>query len=127
MDVEPLGDIELERILVPYVVTPFFAYLQPKAEEVKSRDIQAECFLDFEVNKINIRPEYMNNPKELAKIRAMIDELKSDPSIKVNKLDIVGYASPEGSLANVIIWHPDTISREISILSSLVVKTGMDW
>ena len=30
----------------------------------------------------------------------MIDELKSDPSIKVNKLDIVGYASPEGSLAN---------------------------
>ena len=68
MDVEPLGDIELERILVPYVVTPFFAYLQPKAEEVKSRDIQAECFLDFEVNKINIRPEYMNNPKELAKI-----------------------------------------------------------
>ena len=100
MDVEPLGDIELERILVPYVVTPFFAYLQPKAEEVKSRDIQAECFLDFEVNKINIRPEYMNNPKELAKIRAMIDELKSDPSIKVNKLDIVGYASPEGSLAN---------------------------
>ena len=82
------------------MVTPFFAYLQPKAEEVKSRDIQAECFLDFEVNKINIRPEYMNNPKELAKIRAMIDELKSDPSIKVNKLDIVGYASPEGSLAN---------------------------
>lgn len=63
MDVEPLGDIELERILVPYVVTPFFAYLQPKAEEVKSRDIQAECFLDFEVNKINIRPEYMNNPE----------------------------------------------------------------
>ncbi len=27
----------------------------------------------------------------------------------------------------VIIWHPDTISREISIISSLVVKTGMDW
>ena len=106
---------------------------------MKSRDIQAECFLDFEVNKINIRPEYMNNPKELAKIRAMIDELKSDPSIKVNKLDIVGYASPEGSLANNKrlsegramalrdYLHPDTISREISIISSLVVKTGMDW
>ena len=101
MNVEHTFDrVTLERMLVPYVVTPHLSYVEPKVEEIKSRDIQAECFLDFEVNKINIRPEYMNNPKELAKIRAMIDELKSDPSIKVNKLDIVGYASPEGSLAN---------------------------
>lgn len=42
----------------------------------------------------------MNNPQELAKIRSMIDELKSDPSIEVKDLDIIGYASPEGSLAN---------------------------
>ena len=101
MSVEPLIDkVTLERILFPYVVAPYLAYLQPVAEEVKRRDIQAECFLDFEVNKVNIRPEYMNNPKELAKIRTMIDDLKSDPSIKVNRLDIIGYASPEGSLAN---------------------------
>ena len=63
MSVEPLGDVDLERMLVPYVVVPHLAYLQPAAEEVKNREIQAECFLDFEVNKINIRPEYMNNPK----------------------------------------------------------------
>jgi len=101
MNVEQLIDkVTLERILFPYVVAPHLAYLQPVAEEVKRRDIQAECFLDFEVNKINIRPEYMNNPKELAKIRTMIDDLKADPSIKVNRLDIIGYASPEGSLAN---------------------------
>ena len=40
----------------------------------------------------------MNNPQELAKIRKMIDELKSDPNVKVNRLDIIGYASPEGTL-----------------------------
>ncbi|MFR2071641.1 MAG: DUF3868 domain-containing protein, partial [Bacteroides nordii] len=90
MNVEQLIDkVTLERILFPYVVAPHLAYLQPVAEEVKRRDIQAECFLDFEVNKINIRPEYMNNPKELAKIRTMIDDLKADPSIKVNRLDII--------------------------------------
>ena len=99
MNVERLVDkVTLERVLLPYVVTPHFAYLQPKAEEIKQRDIQAECFLDFEVNRINIRPEYMNNPQELAKIRKMIDELKSDPNVKVNRLDIIGYASPEGTL-----------------------------
>ena len=98
MNIEEFGKVTLERVWTPYVVVPQFAYLQPKAEEIKQRDIQAECFLDFEVNKVNIRPEYMNNPQELAKIRKMIDELKSDPNVKVNRLDIIGYASPEGTL-----------------------------
>lgn len=100
MSVQPVIDqVKLERFLSPYIVNPHFAYVEPKVEVVKSREIQAECFLDFEVNKINIRPEYMNNPRELAKIRVMIDDLKLDPSIKVNRLDIIGYASPEGTLA----------------------------
>ena len=100
MSVQPVIDqVTLERILSPYIVNPHFAYVEPKVEVVKSREIQAECYLDFEVNKINIRPEYMNNPRELAKIRVMIDDLKLDPSIKVNRLDIIGYASPEGTLA----------------------------
>ena len=100
ISVQPVIDqVTLERILSPYIVNPHFAYVEPKVEVVKSREIQAECFLDFEVNKINIRPEYMNNPRELAKIRVMIDDLKLDPSIKVNRLDIIGYASPEGTLA----------------------------
>ena len=100
MSVQPVIDqVTLERILSPYIVNPHFAYVEPKVEVVKSREIQAECFLDFEGNKINIRPEYMNNPRELAKIRVMIDDLKLDPSIKVNRLDIIGYASPEGTLA----------------------------
>ena len=101
MNVEHTFDkVTLERMLVPYIVTPYLSYVEPMVEEIKSRDVQAEAFLDFEVNKVNIRPEYMNNPKELAKIRTMIDDLKADPSIKVNRLDIIGYASPEGSLAN---------------------------
>lgn len=100
MDVEHVVDkIILARMPVPYVVTPYLTYVEPMVEEIKSRDVQAECFLDFEVNKVNIRPEYMNNPQELAKICAMIDDLKSDGSIKVKRLDIIGYASPEGPLA----------------------------
>ena len=100
MNVEHTFDkVTLERMLVPYVVTPHLSYVEPKVEEIKSRDIQAECFLDFEVNKVDIRPEYMNNPQELAKIRAMIDDLKSDANINVKRLDIIGYASPEGTLA----------------------------
>ena len=61
---------------------------------------QVETFLDFVVNKTDIRPDYMNNPRELAKIHAMIDELHTDKDITITRLDIVGYASPEGPLAN---------------------------
>lgn len=96
--VESIVDkVTLEKI-EPYVITPHMAYIQPKAEIIKRREIQMECFLDFEVNKTNIRTEYMNNPRELSKIRGMIDDLKNDPSISVNQLDIIGFASPEGSL-----------------------------
>lgn len=99
MDVEYTFDkVTLERMLLPYVVSPHLVYVEPVMEAIKSRDIQAECFLDFVVNKVDIRPDYMNNPKELAKIHNMIDELKSDADVKVKRLDIIGYASPEGSL-----------------------------
>ena len=102
------GDTELmrvERLLAPtppveeYIVTPYLVYIQPPREEVKRREIHAECFLDFEVNQTVIRPYYMNNPKELSKIHDMINSLKDDPNITVNRLDITGYASPEGTLA----------------------------
>lgn len=97
MDAELVFDkVVLER--PPYVITPHLAYVEPAVEVIKSRDIQAECFLDFVVNKVDIRPDYMNNPKELAKIHRMIDELKSDADVKVKRLDIIGYASPEGTL-----------------------------
>ena len=99
MEIEPLMEkVTLEYPLIPYVITPHLAYIRPVVEQVKQRDVQAECFLDFEVNKVDIRPEYMNNPQELAKLRAMIDELKADADIQVKSLDIIGYASPEGSV-----------------------------
>lgn len=100
MSVEHIFDkVILEHTPMPYAVTPYLVYIEPMIEEIKSRNVQAECFLDFEVNKIDIRPEYMNNPQELAKIRAMIDELQTDANVKVKRLDIIGYASPEGTLA----------------------------
>ena len=103
------GDTELmkvERLLdspppvEEYIVTPYLVYIQPPGEEIKRREVHAECFLDFVVNQTVIRPSYMNNPKELAKIHDMIRDLKDDPNITVKRLDITGYASPEGSLAN---------------------------
>lgn len=100
MDLVQLGPITPEPAPTPYIPTPYVAYVLPSIEAVKQREVKAECFLDFVVNKTDIRPDYMNNPRELAKIRAMIDELNNDRNIEVKQLDIIGYASPEGTLAS---------------------------
>ena len=99
MEVETIDTVKLDFIPVPYRVVPHLAYVQPVPEPIKNREKQVEAFLDFEVNQTYIQPEYMNNPVELAKIRAMIDELHVDHDITINHLDLIGYASPEGSLA----------------------------
>ena len=99
MEVETIDTVKLDIIPFPYRIVPYLAYVQPVPEPVKNREKQVEAFLDFEVNQTYIQPEYMNNPLELAKIRAMIDELHVDHDITINRLDLIGYASPEGSLA----------------------------
>lgn len=89
-----------DKPLVPYVVTPHVAFIKPEAEQIKQRAKEAKFWLNFVVNRINLLPDYMDNPRELAKIHAMIDELHSDKTITVNRLEIIGYASPEGTLAH---------------------------
>ena len=82
------------------VYKPSFAYVTPQAEEVKSRSLEGSAFINFEVNKTVIKPDYMTNPTELGKIIATIDSVKNDSDIQVKSISIKGFASPEGSYAN---------------------------
>lgn len=92
-------NIELEK-KPEYTIRPHIAYLQPKVTASKSRNMEWEVYLDFRVNKTDIVPEYMNNYAELSKIESMLEQVSNDKHIDVTRIDIVGYASPEGSLAN---------------------------
>ena len=79
---------------------PYLAYIQPVSEAVKERAAEAELFLNFPVSDIRIYPDYMSNSAELQKATALIAELKDNPDLQVRKIHVVGYASPEGTLAN---------------------------
>lgn len=93
--VMPLTLFELPR---PFA--PVFSFLRPSVEEVKTRSVTGRAFIDFPVNRTEIRPSYRRNADELAKIRATIDSVASDPDITVRSIAIKGFASPEGSYAN---------------------------
>ena len=89
--------LEQKVVIEPYEVVPHVAYLRPAAETVKYREMLSEAFLDFEVGKSAIAPDYMNNPVELLKVVNMIAEATNDPAVTVNAITVVGYASPEGA------------------------------
>lgn len=79
---------------------PQFAYVQPQVETVKSRALSGQAFIDFVVNRTDIRPDYRGNQAELKKIQNTIDSVKNDADIQVQKIFIKGFASPEGSYQN---------------------------
>ena len=76
---------------------PALAYIAPQVETVKSRRLSGQAYLDFPVNKTDIYPDYRRNPAELAKIRATIDSVQGDADVRIVRMQVKGYASPEGT------------------------------
>ncbi|MBO5444517.1 MAG: DUF3868 domain-containing protein [Muribaculaceae bacterium] len=81
----------------PVWITPDMATLAARKKNTKNRELTGSAFIDFPVNKTEIYPLYRNNRDELARIRKTLDVVITDPDVKVEKISIKGYASPEGS------------------------------
>ncbi len=80
-----------------YVPRTQGVYQVPDQEMVKNRFKESSAYIDFPVNRTELHPDFRNNPAELARIRASIED--SDMQ-EVSRITIHGYASPEGGYAN---------------------------
>lgn len=100
LGVSPLiNKMQSVPVAEPYTVTPHLAYVKPDAPKiVLKREIAGDAFLNFVVSKIDIRPNYLDNPRELKKITDLMEEVKSDTAVTVKAIFVEGYASPEGPL-----------------------------
>lgn len=56
-----------------------------------------EMEIIFKVSKIEIDSSVFNNEVTFGKILAAVDKIHSDPNFKVEKIQVAGYASPEGA------------------------------
>lgn len=95
----PVTDLDLlpkEKI----AFAPQFAFITPKAELEKHREIKGSAYIDFPVNRTELYPDYRRNPAELARINATIDSVRLDKDVTFKSMTIKGYASPEGSYSN---------------------------
>lgn len=82
----------------PVEIALYPVYLLPPADNtVKVREESGTAYLVFEVNKWDIKPDYMGNPVELQKIHSSVNLVKNDSDVTIRKMVIEGYASPEGS------------------------------
>lgn len=84
----------------PLVFTPEYVYVSPRAEVRKTRAISASAFIDFPVNRTDIREDYRNNRTELQRLLASVDSVRGDSDITVKSITLKGFASPEGTYAN---------------------------
>ena len=99
-------------------------YLVPPADNsVKVREESGSAYLCFEVNKWDIKPEYMSNPAELQKIHNSVNLVKNDADVTIRKMTIEGFASPEGSFShNKTLSEKRTEALKKYLLASNIAK-----
>ncbi len=81
-------------------VAPAINFVELTGDEAVERTAEGSAYIDFIVNRTEIRPTYRRNTVELAKIIESIDLVKNDPDATITRVTIKGFASPEGSYSN---------------------------
>ncbi len=72
--------------------------------KIISRNVESNmsCTIDFEAGSCEIDERLGKNGEELGRIRAGLDELLADSSLKVDSILVIASASPEGDLKSNI-------------------------
>lgn len=94
--VTPLAEIDYTQ--PPY--DPTFRYVELTGDETIEREAKGSAFIDFIVNRTEIRPWYRNNQVWLDSIDNTIKFVKNDPDAVITRVTIKGFASPEGPYSN---------------------------
>mgnify|MGYP002623946661 CR=1 FL=1 len=61
----------------------------------KIRNLHGTAFINFVVDRWEMKPDYMDNRRELRKITDTLDVMNSDQNISIHQIKIHGWASPE--------------------------------
>ena len=61
----------------------------------KEYNLHGTAFINFVVDRWEMKPDYMDNYRELRKITDTLDVMTKDPNIFVKQIKIHGWASPE--------------------------------
>lgn len=83
--------------------TPTPEYKVYKEEDIHHEEVyslKGSAYVSFPVNRTEVCPDFRNNAVELERLRHTIDSVSRDTAIQILRIEIKGFASPEGSYAN---------------------------
>lgn len=76
------------------------------APDDKIYNLHGSAYITFVVDRWEMKPDYMQNRRELRKITDTLDIMAADKNITVNRIQIHGWASPESPYAhNQMLAH----------------------
>lgn len=99
----PVADPTQPLALLDYrlpPVTPPIEYVALTGDDTVEMEAEGQAFIDFVVNRTELKPDYRGNRAEIDKIISSIDRVANDPDAIITRITIKGYASPEGSYSN---------------------------
>jgi len=111
-------------------------FLTPPVEEIKQRSESHSAFVNYEVAKHVLLPNYKNNANILAEVDKIISEVKNDDNLTITQFKVAGYASPEGNANSNQILSENRATAFINYLrdrygfnTSQISVSGMgeDW
>ena len=115
---------------------PEIVYFPAPAQGPKMETLEGEAFIDFVVDKTDIRPSYRNIVRELGKIQASIDTVLNDPDVRITGVWLKGFASPESPYSHnrdLAMGRTDALKHYINQLYKFpgeIVETAFepeDW
>lgn len=118
------------------VLKPVLQLQAVVAEAPKIRHLDKRAYIDFPVNRIELRADYRRNPAQLDSIITTIKALKADNNLQVMGINIHGFASPEGSYKhndylakNRAITLTEYVRKMVELPDSIfaVSSTAEDW
>ncbi len=116
---KPVGSLLPELYEPQYVIS----YAEPDPEPIKMRDESFTAYINFWVDKYDIREKYKNNATELAGVLNSIEKVADDEDLTITAITIEGWASPEATQ-----YHNQVLSqnRANSLANWISKKTGID-
>lgn len=118
------------------VLKPVLQLQAVVAEAPKIRHLDKRAYIDFPVDRIELRADYRRNPAQLDSIITTIKALKADKNLQVIGINIHGFASPEGSYKhneylakNRAITLTEYVRKMVELPDSIfaVSSTDEDW
>lgn len=92
----PLAELDFE----PPRFIPDFRFVELTGDSAIELTAEGRAYIDFVVNRTEIKPTYRRNKTEIARIIESIDKVRNDPDATITRITIKGYASPEGPYDN---------------------------